>query len=132
MKHYTASYYMPMFIEMGAAGPKVSVVGGDDSQWVIDKPHEAVPFLEELIPMLETAGHGARKCAEEGKKILGRWRALQTGEKPSEADLKWLVNHVKLGPGVQFSVSSKDPAIVNRAAAITEKILGRPQPVEKV
>jgi hypothetical protein len=91
-----------------------------------------VPLIEELIPQLETAGPRARKCAEEGKKILARWEGLKLGKRePTEAELRWLARHVKFGPGVSVSVKSKKPEIVNRAAEIAEKILGTPQVVER-
>jgi hypothetical protein len=117
------------FIEMGRQGPRISVFSRDwKSEWRLDEPDKSVPLIEELIPQLETAGPRARKCAEEGKKILARWERLKLGkQKPTEAELRWLARHVKIGPGIRISVKSKKPEIVNRAAEIAEKILGTPQ-----
>ena len=120
-----------VFIEMGRQGPKITVVLGDHC-WCADKPDESLPVIEELIPQLETAGRRARKCAEEGKKIIARWERLKLGkQKPTEAELDWLARHVKIGPGPSVSVKSKNPEIVRRAAEIAEKMLGTPQPVER-
>jgi hypothetical protein len=121
------------FIEMGHQGPKISVVSSDwKHPWCLDEPDKSVPLIEELIPQLETAGLRARKCAEEGKKILTRWEGLKLGKRePTEAELRWLVRHVKFGPGPSISVKSKKPEIVNCAAEIAEKILGTPQVVER-
>jgi hypothetical protein len=119
-----------VFIEMGREGPKITVALGDWC-WCLDEPDKSVPFIEELIPQLETAGRRARKCAEEGKKIIARWERLKLGkQRPTEAELRWLADHVKIGPGSSISVKSKNPEIVNRAAEIAEKILGTPQVVE--
>jgi hypothetical protein len=122
-----------VFIEMGRQGPKLTIVSDDwKSRWCLDEPDKSVPFIEELIPQLETAGRRARKCAEEGRKILARWEGLKLGKrKPTEAELDWLARHVKIGPGAMVSVTSKKPEIVRRAAEIAEKILGTPQAVER-
>ncbi len=122
-----------VFIEMGRQGPKISVVSRNwKSEWRVDEPDKSVPLIEQLIPQLETAGCRARKCAEEGKKILARWEGLKVGKRrPTEAELRWLAAHVKIGPGLSVSVKSKKPEIVNRAAEIAEKILGTPQSVER-
>jgi hypothetical protein len=121
------------FIEMGRQGPKISVVSSDwKHAWCLDEPDKSVPLIEELIPQLETAGPRARKCAEEGKKIIVRWEGLKLGtRKPTEAELNWLARHVKIGPGPSISANSKKLEIVNRAAEIAEKILGTPQVVER-
>jgi hypothetical protein len=124
-----------VFIEMGHRGPKITVVpGGGDWGWCSDKPDLSVPIIEELIPQLETAGPRARKCAEDGKKILARWEGLKLGKrKPIEAELKWMLDHrkIKTEPEVSVSVKSKNREIVNRAAEIAEKIIGEPQVVER-
>src|SRR6516162_2506854 len=123
------------FIEMGRQGPKISVVSRDwKSEWCLDEPDKSVPIIEELIPQLETAGPRARKCAEDGKKILARWEGLKLGKrKPIEAELKWMLDHrkIKTEPEVSVSVKSKNREIVNRAAEIAEKIIGEPQVVER-
>ena len=120
------------FIEMGQKGPKLTVVSGN-SMWLLDEPNDSVPLIEKLIPQLETAGHLARKCAEEGKKILARWERLQSDKKqePTKAEREWLARHIKIDRGPPFSVSvnSKDPEIVRRAAEIAEKMIGKPQAV---
>lgn len=122
-----------VLIEMGRRGPKISVVSSNQKLgWFLDEPDKAVPLIEELIPQLETAGRGARKCAEEGKRILARWEGLKLGKrKPTEAEVEWLAKYVKIDPGPPFSISvtSKDLEIVKRAAKIAEKILGTPQVV---
>jgi hypothetical protein len=125
------------FIEMGRQGPKIRVVSRDwKSAWCLDEPDKSVPLIAELIPQLETAGPRARKCAEEGKKILARWERLKLGkQKPTEAELRWLARHVEIpkrteGGVPRISVTSKNPEIVRRAAEIAEKILGTPQVVE--
>ena len=121
-------------IKMGHKGPMLSIVHGQH-WWCLDEPDKSVPLIEDLIPQLETAGSRARKCAEEGKKILQRWEGLKLGKrKPTDAELKFLARHVnvKNGPsGLQVSVTSKKPEIVKRAAEIAEKILGTPQPVQR-
>lgn len=121
------------FIEMGHQGPKLSVVSGN-SAWVLDEPDKSIPLIEEIIPLLETAGPRARVCAEEGKKVLARWEGLKLGKrKPSEEELEFLARHVKIDPGPPFSISvtSKKPKIVQRAAEIAEKMLGKPQAVSR-
>jgi len=123
-----------MVIEMGRQGPKISLMART-STWCLDEPDKSVPLIEELIPQLETAGPRARKCAEEGKKILARWEGLKLGERePTEAEMRWMMAHIKIeigSDGPQISVTSKKPEIVKRAAEIAEKILGTPQVVER-
>jgi hypothetical protein len=121
-------------IEMGREGPRLVAEGTGSEKghaWFLEDPEGSIPLIEKLIPKLERAGPRARRCAEEGKKILVRWERLKHGKQEvTDEELSWFRRHAVIDEAVpSVKVTSKKREIVERAAEIAEKMLGKPQPL---